>query len=98
MFDIYFGHFVDKMERGILSNKDSGVLKCLLDKMSQISVVKLTTPDKSYQQQLVRKFEHILKKRDVGEIENNVDMLSIKLSNECVDKILSVDKLEGIYG
>ena len=98
MFDIYFGHFVDKMERGILSNKDSGVLKCLLDKMSQISVDSLTIHDKSYQQQLVRKFEHILKKRDVGQIENNVDMLSIKLSNRCADNILSVDKLEEIFG
>ena len=98
MCDIFFGHFVDKMERGILSGKDTAVAKCLFDKLSQMDIEDLKTADKDYHQKLVRQINDVLKKDDVGQIETNDEVLPIKVSSKCANTILSVESLEQIYG
>ena len=96
--DMFFGHFVDKLDRGNLSAKDVSVFDCLYDALIDTNPDNLTQIEMDYHQKLIRGFEQISKKKAVDEIENSLDIFSRKIQGPCLGGILTREEMEDILG
>ncbi len=96
--DMFFGHFVDKLDRGDLSTKDVSVFECLYDALIDTNPDNLTQIEMDYHQKLIRGYEQISKKKAVDEIENSLDIFSRKIQGPCIGGILTREEMEDIFG
>ena len=98
LFDIFFGHFVDKLDQGIVSEKDVGVFKCLSDQLSDIPIDDLTPTERTYHRKLIEQFDQISNPRIVGQISTKIEAVSIKLHDRCSNNILTRQALQEVHG